>query len=210
MADLVGAIGVPHNPFSALLIHQRAESVAPTKRIYDGVAEHLRAMRPDTLIVVTTDHYNLFFEVSVPIFSIGVAERAAGPCDYPQLPQFDVAIDHELARQIQASVVREEFDVGASQEFPLDHTITAPLGVMLPSMDVSLVPVYVSGSMHPLPTAHRCRALGAAIRRAVDASPLERRVVVVASGAFSFEVGGPRISETSHVGVPDPDWAMRV
>ena len=34
--------------------------------------------------------------------------------------------------------------------------------------------------------------------------------VVVASGAFSFEVGGPRISEDSHVGVPAPEWALHV
>jgi hypothetical protein len=33
--------------------------------------------------------------------------------------------------------------------------------------------------------------------------------VVAASGAFSFEVG-PRMGEDSHVGVPAPDWAIRV
>ena len=73
---------------------------------------------------------------------------------------------------------------------------------MMPAMDVRLIPVYVSGSIHPLPSARRCFALGQAIRRAVEHSALARRVVVAASGAFSFEVGGPRMSETSHVGVP--------
>ena len=80
---------------------------------------------------------------------------------------------------------------------------------MIPAMDVPLVPIYVSGSMPPLPSARRCIALGAAIRRAVERSTLKRRVVVVASGAFSFEVGGPLMSEDSHVGVPDPGWALR-
>ena len=38
----------------------------------------------------------------------------------------------------------------------------------------------------------------------------DRRVAVVTSGSFSFEVGGPRTAEGSHVGVPDPAWVERV
>jgi aromatic ring-opening dioxygenase catalytic subunit (LigB family) len=210
VAEIVGAVGVPHNPFSALLVAQDAEGAAEPRRLYGAVAERLRAMRPDTLIVFTTDHYNLFFELSVPIFCIGVAESASGPMDYPMLPRYDVALDAVLAKQIQAAVVGEDFDLGMSQEFELDHTITAPLGLMIPRMDIPLVPLWISSSMRPIPSARRCHALGAAIRRAVERSPLERRVAVVASGAFSFEVGGPRISEESHVGVPAPEWALRV
>ncbi|MGH2849030.1 MAG: hypothetical protein ACRDLP_00255 [Solirubrobacteraceae bacterium] len=209
MAEIVGAIGVPHNPFTALLISQGAEGVAESRRLYDAVAEQLRTMAPDTVIVVTTDHYNNFFELAVPIFAIGVADATAGPCDYPQLPQHAVELDGVLAAEIQTAVVHEDFDVAKSQEFELDHTITAPLGVMMPAMNVRLIPVYVSGSIHPLPSARRCFALGQAIRRAVERSALARRVVVAASGAFSFEVGGPRMSETSHVGVPAPEWAAR-
>lgn len=210
MAEIVGAIGVPHNPFSALLVAQDAEGSAELKRLYGAVAEPLQAMRPDTLIVFTTDHYNLFFELSVPIFAIGVAESASGPMDYPMLPHYGVALDRVLAKQIQTAVVGEDFDLGMSQEFELDHTITAPLGVMIPRMDVPLVPFWISSSMRPIPSARRCHALGRAIRGALERSRLERRVAIVASGAFSFEVGGPRISETSHVGVPAPEWTAHV
>ncbi len=126
------------------------------------------------------------------------------------LPHYDIAVDAVLAKQIQTAVVDDGFDVGMSQEFALDHTITAPLGLMIPRMEVSIVPLWISTSMRPIPSARRCYALGAAIRAAVRNSPLDRRVAVVASGAFSFEVGGPRMSENSHVGVPAPEWALRV
>jgi hypothetical protein len=33
---------------------------------------------------------------------------------------------------------------------------------------------------------------------------------VAGSGSFSLEIGGPRISEDSHTGVPDPRWLDRV
>jgi protocatechuate 4,5-dioxygenase beta chain len=43
----------------------------------------------------------------------------------------------------------------------------------------------------------------------VEAAP-DSRVAVIASGSFSLEIGGPRISEDSHTGVPDPAWVERV
>jgi len=210
MAELVGALGIPHNPFTALAIARGEQAAAESRRLYGELASALQQMRADTLVVFTTDHYNLFFELSVPIFAIGVAAASSGPSDYPMLPQFEVAIDGELAAEIQCSVVAEGFDLGRSQEFALDHTILAPLGVIAPQMEVAIVPVWISTSMPPVPSAARCHALGAAFGRAIAASALERRVAVAGSGAFSFEVGGPRMSEESHVGVPAPDWATRV
>jgi aromatic ring-opening dioxygenase catalytic subunit (LigB family) len=210
MASIVGALGIPHNPFTALAIARGDDAVADSRRLYGELERQLGEMAADTLLVFTTDHYNLFFELSVPIFAIGVAETSSGPSDYPMLPQFDVGIDGELAAAIQAALVAEEFDLGRSQEFALDHTVLAPLGVIAPQMDVKIVPVWISGSMAPRPSASRCHALGAALARAIEASGLERRVAVAGSGAFSFEVGGPRMSEESHVGVPAPDWAIRV
>jgi hypothetical protein len=36
------------------------------------------------------------------------------------------------------------------------------------------------------------------------------RVAAVASGSFSLEIGGPRVGEHSHTGVPAPEWVARV
>jgi aromatic ring-opening dioxygenase catalytic subunit (LigB family) len=210
MAAIVGALGLPHNPFTALTIACGPDGVEESRRHYATLAEQLEAMRPDTVIVFTVDHYALFFEVCVPIFAIGVAESTSGPRDYRMLPQHEVAVDRELAEELQSALVAAEFDVARSQEFEVDHTILAPLGVIAPRMQHAIVPFWLSTSMPPVPSARRCHALGEALRRAIEASPLERRVVIAASGAFSFEVGGPRMSEESHVGVPAPDWGIRV
>jgi protocatechuate 4,5-dioxygenase beta chain len=210
MAEIVGALGIPHNPFTALAIARGDDGAADSARLYGELTAQLEAMRADTLVVFTTDHYNLFFELIVPIFAIGVAQSSSGPSDYPMLPQFEVAIDGDLAAEIQTAVVAEDFDLARSQEFALDHTILAPLGVIAARMDLQIVPIWISTSMRPIPSSHRCHALGAAIARAITTSDLERRVAVAGSGAFSFEVGGPRMSDESHVGVPAADWAIRV
>lgn len=210
MAEIVFAGGVPHNPFFPPMIEAGGAFADALRRLYGAVGQRLLDSRPDVIVVFTTDHYNAFFEVSVPIFSICTAESAPGPCDYPSLRQYEVAVDAPLARELQRHLVESEFDVGASQEVALDHTITAPLSLMIPDIDVPLVPFFVSTSMRPIPSARRCRALGAAISAGLAARGGERRVALLASGGFSFDVGGPRISEDSHVGVPDPGWLEHV
>ena len=60
------------------------------------------------------------------------------------------------------------------------------------------------------PSAARCLALGQAVGRAIEAWPQSKRVVVMGSGSFSLEVGGPRMAPGRSDGVPDPDWCVRV
>jgi Catalytic LigB subunit of aromatic ring-opening dioxygenase len=210
MGEIVGGVGVPHTPHFPGIVDRR-EALAPVlERLYGTAAQHLRDLAPDVLIFFTCDHYNIFFIESMPIFSIGVAPSACGPSDYRELQAYEVPIDVALARRIQAHAVRSGFDVGISQEFELDHPVTVPLHFLTPAMDVPIVPVFINGLMPPFPPAWRCRALGATIRQAIEQAPDAQRVAVVASGSFSLEIGGPRISDHSHTGVPDPEWTDRI
>jgi protocatechuate 4,5-dioxygenase beta chain len=210
MAEIVGAVGVPHTPHFPGMVDRQEPMGAELQRLYGTAARHLREVAPDTLIFFTCDHYNVFFIESVPIFSVGVAPSARGPSDYRELRSYEIPINVPLARSIQEHAVRSGFDVGMSQEFEFDHPVTVPLHFLTPSMDVPIVPVFISGLMPPLPPAWRCQALGAIIGEAVRQSTSAGRVAIVASGSFSLEIGGPKISDHSHTGVPDPQWADRI
>jgi aromatic ring-opening dioxygenase catalytic subunit (LigB family) len=210
LARIVGAFGVPHTPHFPLMVQRRAPLAAELERLYGAVARSLEEVRPDAIIYVTTDHYNIFFEESLPIFSIGVATSARGPSDYHELPSYEVCIDSDLARSIQTHAVNSDFDVGMSQEFEFDHSVIVPLHFLTPRMEVPVVPLFVSAFVRPIPSSHRCHALGRVIREAVERYPEPRRVAVIATGSFSLEIGGPRISPDSHTGVPDPQWVERV
>jgi aromatic ring-opening dioxygenase catalytic subunit (LigB family) len=210
MAQIVGGFGVPHNPHFPGWVADGAPAAEEIARLYGAVAEHLRRVRPDVLVFFTADHYNIFFETCVPIFSIGVAESAAGASDYPELRRRVVPIAADLARHIHAATVRAGFDVGMSQEFEFDHTVIAPLHFLVPEGSIPVVPVFVNALIPPLPAASRCLELGRAIAAAVCGADRDLRVAAVASGSFSLEIGGPRISATSHTGVPAPEWVERV
>jgi gallate dioxygenase len=209
VAELVGAFGLPHNPHFPSLVRDGAPLAGEISGMYAKIADALAAARPDVVLYITSDHYNLFFE-ALPLFMIGVAESAVGPSDYPSIPQREVAIDSELARHLQRQLVGHDFDVGCLQELTLDHTVIAPLSFIDPDGRFPLVPFFINAFLRPLPSASRCYALGHALRAALAAYPAADRVAVVASGSFSVEIGGPRVFEDAHVGVPDPAWTERV
>jgi aromatic ring-opening dioxygenase catalytic subunit (LigB family) len=210
LVKIVGGVGVPHTPHFPLMAQRDDDLGREITRLYESVAVEVRAMSPDLVIMLTSDHYNTFFTNSVPIFSIVTAPEASGPVDYQELKQYTVPMEPELARTLQAALVRSGFDVGQTQELRLDHPITIPLHFLTPDLPAPVIPLFVSGLMPPLPTVDRCRQLGRTLRDVVTSIDDDRRVVFVASGSFSLEIGGPRISAFAHTGVPDPDWVRRV
>src|SRR6266702_8070995 len=118
MAEVVGAVGVPHTPHFPGIVARREPLAAEIERLYGTVATHLRGMRPDVLLFFTCDHYNIFFVNSVPIFSIGVADSAAGPSDYPELARYTVPMASPLAMRIQEHAVRSGWSTSNSWLIP--------------------------------------------------------------------------------------------
>jgi protocatechuate 4,5-dioxygenase beta chain len=208
MGEIVGAFGIPHNPHFPTWVRGGHPLAGEILTMYRPLALAFERVRPDTLLYITSDHYNLFWE-ALPVFAIGVAESARGAGDYPELDR-ELPINAQLAREIYTHLVRAEFDVAMLQELEFDHTVIAPLNFLMPAHSVPLIPVYINACLRPLPSADRCQALGRAIRAAIESSPAAGRVAVAGSGSFSLEIGGPRISDDSHPGVSDSGWLDRV
>jgi gallate dioxygenase len=207
--QIVGGFGVPHTPHYPSIVANGGPGAEEIAALYGEVRARLEAARPDVIVFLTTDHYNLFWETCIPIFSVAVAPSAWGASDYDTIPRRELPIASELAAHVQRRLVRAGFDVGKSQELELDHTVVAPMHFLAPDVDIPIVPVFLSALIPPLPTAARCRAFGLALREALDDADAGR-VAVVTSGSFSLEIAGPRTAEGNHVGVPDPAWMDRV
>ncbi|HTX09315.1 MAG TPA: hypothetical protein VME22_11925 [Solirubrobacteraceae bacterium] len=208
MCHIVAAFGIPHNPHFPTWVQTGHPLAQEIESKYRPLRLAFEQARPDALLYITSDHYNMFWE-TLPVFAIGVADSARGASDYPELDR-EVRLDAALAHHIHGHLLRRDFDVAMLQEVELDHTVIAPLHFLAPHADVALIPVYVNAFVRPLPSAQRCLALGRAIREAVESAPGAGRVAVAGSGSFSLEIGGPRISEDSHTGVPAPGWLDRV
>jgi aromatic ring-opening dioxygenase catalytic subunit (LigB family) len=210
MAQIVGGFGVPHTPIFPHFV-KRDGPDCEIARLFGAQKEQLAAARPDLIVMFDTDHLNTFFLDSLPVFALGVDKTFRAPNDEPRdVPNYVVPSSPGLAAHIRQAAIAAGFDVGMTQNFSVDHSVTVPLHFLTPEMNVPVVPFFISGHIPPLPSAQRCYALGQAVCRAIESCPENKRVVVMGSGSFSLEVGGPRMAPGRTDGVPDPDWCARV
>jgi gallate dioxygenase len=209
VAQIVGALGVPHTPFYPFLVERKGPE-CETARLFAAVTAELAALRPDLIVMFDTDHLNTFFFDNLPVFAIGVTEAFKGPNDEPRaVPIYTILSRPDVARHMRQAAVAAGFDVALTEQFTVDHSVVVPLHFMTPRMDVPVIPIFVAGHVPPLPSARRCFELGATVKRALESFPDNLRVVVIGSGSFSLEVWGPRSAPGKTDGVPDPEWARR-
>jgi len=210
VAQIVGALGVPHTPLYPALV-EREGPQCETARYFAAVTSELEAMRPDLIVMFDTDHLNTFFLDNLPVFAIGVTETFKGPNDEPRaVPIYTIKSRADVAAHLRRVAIEAGFDLALAQEFTVDHSVVVPLHFMTPGMRIPVIPIFVSGHVPPLPSARRCYELGRTVTRAIESWPEPLRVVVMGSGSFSLEVFGPRIAPGRSDGVPDPDWARRI
>jgi gallate dioxygenase len=210
MAQIVGGFGVPHTPMFPHFVNRDGPDCEIAK-LFGAQKNELAATRPELIVMFDTDHLNTFFLDTLPIFAVGIDKTFRAPNDEPRdVPNYVVPSRPDLAAYIRAAAMEAGFDVGMTQNYSVDHSVTVPLHFLTPDMKVPVVTFFINGHVPPLPKAARCYALGQTVGRAIESWPENKRVVVMGSGSFSLEVGGPRMAPGRSDGVPDPDWAMRV
>ncbi|WP_299541453.1 catechol 1,2-dioxygenase [uncultured Streptomyces sp.] len=194
MSEIVLGVGASHSTlmnthWEETLHKDRAERFRDALR---AARDELARTRPDTVVLIGSNHFRGFWLDLIPPFTLGVGECiASGESGTPKGPQ---QVDVPLAQHIADSLVESgRFDPAFSARLQIDHGQTHAIQYLLDGLDVQIVPLVVNVFAHPLPTLERCDQLGRAIRDAVLAFPGDRRVAVVGSGGLSHRL-------------PWPDW----
>ena len=208
MAELVAAIGVPHSPHYPSQYPK--DGPDHTAQTYRAIKQHLDAAKADAIVVVANDHFNTFFLNNFPTFAIGVAEASSGPNDLTRMPHYELAVHSELAWHLHKSGMNEGFDFALTQDFGMDHSMLVPLYYLTDEVRIPVVPIWVNAFVRPLPSAHRCYALGNMLKGAIGSLPRNLRVAVLATGSFSLEIAGPRVEPGERHGVPDIAWSRHL
>jgi protocatechuate 4,5-dioxygenase beta chain len=170
-------------------------------------------------VVFYNDHGLNFFLDKMPTFAVGAApeyRNADEGWGIPTLPPF--AGETDLSWHIIEHLVDREFDVTTCQEMLVDHAFTLPLKLFWPQrVPVTTVPICINTVQFPLPTAHRCYALGQAVGQAIQSWDSDKRVVVIGTGGLSHQLDGERagfINKPFDLKfmdslVHDPEWATQ-
>ncbi|MGZ3410250.1 MAG: DODA-type extradiol aromatic ring-opening family dioxygenase [Xanthobacteraceae bacterium] len=194
----------------------RAERNDRCQKQLDILAERLRLVNPDALVIVGDDHHEWFLNDIQPAFSIfhgkEVFNRALTKTEeeskiangggyamkiyYPQKDEI-YPCPTDLASHMVNFCVQNDFDVTSLGEQPADGNQLRQLGHsygfiyrrILHSRPVPLIPILVNTYYPPnQPTPKRCLEFGRALGRAIKSWKGNERVAVVASGGVSHFV----------------------
>ena len=188
MAQIVGAFAMSHQLGSPDGVEAQSE------RVFAGMKEigrRVRALDPDVLVVVTSDHLNNFTLTAPAPFAIGTA-ATFHPLGDMGLPRDPVPGAPEFAARLRAFAEGQGLDVAIADPIQPDHGVMIPLGIVDPARRIPAVPLYVNTVFYPEPTPPACRRLGELLRAYVAERPGDDRVVLLAGGGLSHWVGMPQ------------------
>ena len=197
MATVIGGIGTSHAPTIGVAWDRGQQKEPLWAPLFDGYVparQWLDEMRPDLFLIVYNDHVNQFFFDAYPTFALGVgamhaqADEGWGKRKLPDLPG-----DPDFAWHLARSLVNDEFDPTICQEMALDHGVLSFLPLLTDTdWKVPVVPLAVNVIQHPIPTPRRLFRLGAALRRAIESYPKDRRIVVFGTGGLTHQLHGTK------------------
>lgn len=155
---------------------------------YRVVKTQLSESRPDTILLLSSEHWANFFLDHISPYCLGRGESFDGPLEtWLKVEKTKVPGDPELATQLLEHCYANGFELSYSFEMKLDHGSMVPLNFLSPEMKSRVVPLLFNTLATPRPTARRCLELGKVLRPFLERS--ERRVAIVATGGLSHDPG---------------------
>ena len=191
-----------------------ADFVARTAAAFGTLRRELTAAKPDVVIVLAGDQNEWFDETNTPNLMIyagyddivGFHNHGAddhdpplAPWDHPDRFGVTLRVDRGLGDHLLNGLVREGFDVAVSRRVPVHeaprrkvpHALVRPLPLVLPNLDVPIVPLMMK-TVERSPailSGDRCLELGRALESICRDLP--QRIALYGSGGMSHDPGGP-------------------
>lgn len=199
MARITAGLTTSHIPAvgAAIDLGKTAEPYwKPLFAGYEWTKAWAKENLPDVVVLVYNDHMSAFTPAVVPTFALGCgdefppADEGYGPRPVPVVRGYP-----DLAAHLAEGLILDEFDLTLMYDLQVDHGLTVPLSLVYGQPEewpVRVIPLAVNVVQYPPPTAHRCYALGQAIRRAVRAYDEDLNVHVWGTGGMSHQLQGPR------------------
>jgi protocatechuate 4,5-dioxygenase beta chain len=198
MAEIVAAVATTHTPgllgwFTNAPEDQQSAAIAAFKRL----REHLRAARPDVLIVFANDHLLNWPINNTPEYTVGIGDWHIGPADWydqwlNRAEKYRVPGHPGLARHIVNEGARHGLAFSYLREMQFDDGFSVPVCYLDDDAAIPLIPISMNCSVPPIPTPRRAYEVGLTLRKVIASYKGPERIALVGSGGLSHEPGGPR------------------
>ena len=191
MAQIVAGFMMPHDPLIA------AAPMAPPeekrKNCMDGfakIADRIRELNVDTVVVIGDDHYTLHGPSCVPHCMIAIGD-VEGPIEpWVGIPRTNIPNNPALAEHIMQTGFDNGVDWAVAKTMVLDHSGVIPIHYsVLPNEGVRSIPVYINSGIAPVISSKRAYQIGEVIGKAIASWSGDERVAILGTGGISHWVG---------------------
>ena len=189
MEGIVAGFATSHVLFPSTGVEEQA------RRVVDGFREigrRIRAAGADVVVLVSSEHGPTLPPLGPqPPFAVGTGSnfRTFGEMD---IPKVTVPGQPDFARAFVRHAAGAGFDLAPLEVFRADHGTAIPTLMMLPELDLPVVPVIVNALVpEATATAARCHRLGQVLAGYAATRP--ERVAVVGCGGLSHWPGTPEM-----------------
>ena len=200
---------------------------ARAQRGIELLTAKLAEARPDVVLVIGDDQWEMFKDEGVPAFALFHGDRLFDEQqrDLTKVPEGIRAAqwaahaderawhrtDGELAKHITGTLSEKDFDVHwfkeQREDRTLGHAFTFPRYRLGLDPEIPIVPLFINCYFPPNnPNPARCFAFGQAVREAVEAWDADVRVAVITSGGLSHFVVNEAIDQQILAGLVAGDW----
>jgi 2'-aminobiphenyl-2,3-diol 1,2-dioxygenase, large subunit len=188
MAEIASAALTSHILMSPQSVEQQAQ------RVVDGmmrIGRHIRASRPDVLVIVSSDHlFNVRLGTAAR-FLVGVGAHFTpfGEMDVPR----ETYVGHpSFANALVAFASGRGVSIDCIDPLNPDHGTAIPLLFTNPDLEIPIVPVLVNYSCSTTPEPEECWQFGQTLAEFIASMrPAGERVALVGAGGLSHWVGFP-------------------
>jgi protocatechuate 4,5-dioxygenase beta chain len=197
VARIVTAMAMTHAPgLTGWFDRAPEDQQREARRALDEMREHLRAARPDVIVLFSNDHLLNWPINNTPEYTVGIGAEHVGPADWYDewlaLAKYRIPGHPALARYLVNEGARRRLAFAYLRDMQFDDGVSVPMHYLNPDGAIPLVPVTMNCTVPPIPTPERAYHVGATLRAMLSDYPGSERVAVVATGGLSHEPGGPR------------------
>ena len=188
MGGIVAAIAMTHTPGLGDRVHEPPpDQMARLLQGFSDASQVLRDAKPDLVVALVNDHFDMYCLDNMPTFSISVSDEHWGPPEsaeaWLQMKRRRIAGNEAYAMALLRASIRAGFDMTRAGTAELVHNVLMPYKYLLPDADLPVVPVFCNCFVPPLPSLERCHALGRVLGREIASR--SERVALIASGGIS-------------------------